>query len=52
MRALAVALQEERWELASLCLLLGMFRTAMNVPEDAIPGLIDALGELGRVDEP
>ena len=43
MRALRVAITEEQWELASLCLLLGLLRSALSIPEDALPGLLEVL---------
>ena len=43
MAVFQVALQEEQWELASLCLLLGLMRTTLSIPEDALPGLLEAL---------
>ena len=43
MGALRVAINEEQWELASLYLLLGLIRTAVKIPEDALPGLLEVL---------
>ena len=34
---------EEEWELMSLCLLLGMFRSSLTVPEDALTELLEVL---------
>ena len=39
--------EQEEWELMSLCLLLGMFRSSLAIPEDALPELLEVLeGEL------
>lgn len=43
MGAFKLAIQEEQWELASLYLLLGLMRTALSIPEDALPGLLEVL---------
>jgi hypothetical protein len=43
MGTLSVALREERWELAAHCLLVGLMETILRVPEDALPGLLEAL---------
>ena len=40
---LAGALQSERWDLAALCLLLGLARALARVPPDAIEGVLDVL---------
>ncbi len=37
------ALREKQWELASVCLLLGMMRTTLAIPKDALPGLLEVL---------
>ena len=37
--------EQEEWELMSLCLLLGMFRSSLAIPEDA---LTEAAGSPGR----
>ena len=38
---------EEEWELMSLCLLLGMLRSSLAMPEDAMTELLEVLeGEL------
>ncbi len=34
---------EEEWELMSLCLLLGMLRSSLVVPEDALTELMEVL---------
>ena len=43
MPALAIALSNERWELAALILLRALLETTKRVPEDAIPQLLEAL---------
>ena len=43
MAALDMAIREQHWEVAAYCLLLGLLRTALGVPEDAIPALLEAL---------
>ena len=42
---LAEAITQERWELAALCLLLGLVRTVERLPPDALPALLELLGE-------
>lgn len=40
--------EEKEWELVSLCLLVGMFRSSLAMPEDTLSELIDVLeDELG-----
>ena len=34
---------EEEWELMSLCLLLGMLRSSLTMPEDALTELLEVL---------
>ena len=34
---------EEEWELMSLCLLLGMLRSSLAMPEDALTELLEVL---------
>ena len=34
---------EEEWELVSLCLLLGMLRSSLAMPEDALTELLEVL---------
>ncbi|MBI4197635.1 MAG: hypothetical protein HY533_00815 [Chloroflexi bacterium] len=43
MSTLAQAVRKERWELAALLLLQGMWEVVQRVPEDAIPQLLEAL---------
>lgn len=40
---LARAIQQERWELAALCLLLGLAKVLAQLPPDAIEGVLDVL---------
>ena len=40
---LAVAIERQQWELAALCLLLGVTRAAAALPPDALEGLIEVL---------
>ncbi len=41
--ALAVAIERRDWELAALCLLVGITRAAEALPPEAIDALIEAL---------
>ena len=34
---------EEEWELMSLCLLLGMLRSSLTMPEDALTELMEVM---------
>ncbi len=43
MTALAAAIEQSQWELASLYLLLGVSRAAAALPPDAIDGLLEEL---------
>ena len=43
MSALAKAIAAKNWELAALCLLIGMLN-ALSLPEDAADGMIEVLG--------
>jgi hypothetical protein len=43
---LAVAIQGKRWELAALCLLMGVTEAAAALPPDAIEGLLEVLAGL------
>ncbi len=43
MGALRTAVREQRWELAALYLLVGAAEMAMAIPEEALPGLLEAL---------
>ena len=43
MSLLSRAIRQERWEVAALCLLIGLLRAAAEVPEDALPGLLEVL---------
>ena len=43
MGTLSAAIKEERWEEASLCLLIGLLQTVAQVPDDALAGLLEAL---------
>ncbi|MBI2913819.1 MAG: hypothetical protein HYY03_07855 [Chloroflexi bacterium] len=40
---LAVAIERQQWELAAVCLLLGVTRAAAALPPDALEGLIEVL---------
>ena len=40
---------EEKWELMSLCLLLGMLRSSLAMPEDSLTELLEVLE--GDLDE-
>ncbi len=41
MTTLADAIVRREWELASLCLLLGLWQAVARVPADSIEGVID-----------
>ena len=43
MSMLAVAIQGKRWQLAALCLLLGVTEAAAALPPDAVEGLLEVL---------
>lgn len=42
---LAVAIERQDWELAALCLLVGMTRAAEKLPADSVEALIEMLAE-------
>lgn len=42
---LSVAIEQENWELAALCLLAGMAEAARLLPPDAVEALLDELGD-------
>lgn len=44
MALLSTAVKQERWDVAALCLILGLMRASLEVPEDALPGLLEVLG--------
>ena len=46
MSMLAVAIQGKRWELAALCLLMGVTEAAAALPPDAVEGLLEVLAGL------
>jgi len=43
MQTLAVAIERKHWELAALCLLLGLTGAAAKLPPEAIEGLLEVL---------
>jgi hypothetical protein len=43
---LAVAIERKQWELASLCLLVGVVEAAAALPPDAVEGLLEVLAGL------
>ena len=43
MSTLAVAIERKQWELASLCLLVGVVEAAAALPPDAVEGLLEVL---------
>ena len=48
MSSLAFAIRDEQWDIATLLLVRALLETALRIPEDAIPQLIEALeGEQG-----
>ena len=48
---LAVAIQRREWELASLCLLMGVAEAAAALPPDAVEGLLEVLAGLEDEDD-
>jgi len=40
---LAIAIEQQQWEMAALCLLLGVTRAAAALPPDAVDGLLELL---------
>ena len=46
MSTLAVAIERKQWELASLCLLVGVVEAAAALPPDAVEGLLEVLAGL------
>jgi hypothetical protein len=49
MSTLARAITTRQWDLAALCLLLGLLETLSKLPADSVEGLIDILeGENGE----
>ncbi len=51
MSMLAVAIQRKEWELASLCLLMGVVEAAVALPPDAVEGLLEVLAGLEDEDD-
>ena len=43
MQTLAVAIERRHWELAALCLLVGLTEAAAKLPPEAIEGLLEVL---------
>ena len=43
MPTLAIAIERKEWELAALCLLLGVSRAAAALPPDAVEWLLEVL---------
>lgn len=52
MSMLSAAIRARRWELASLCLLVGVTEAAAVLPPEAVEGLIEVLADLEVVDGP
>ncbi len=46
MSTLAVAIHRREWELAALCLLLGVTEAAAALPPEAVDGLLEVLAGL------
>ena len=46
MSTLAVAIDRREWELAALCLLLGVTEAAAALPPEAVDGLLEVLAGL------
>ncbi|MBI4300978.1 MAG: hypothetical protein HY664_00035 [Chloroflexi bacterium] len=53
MSVLSEALGQRHWELAALCLLLGLGRTLSRIPADSVAGLWGVLGggQIGKTDK-
>jgi hypothetical protein len=43
MQTLALAIERKQWDLAALCLLLGLTEAAAKLPPEAIEGLLEVL---------
>jgi len=43
MQTLAVAIERKHWELAALCLLLGLTEAAAKLPPETMEGLLEVL---------
>jgi len=43
MQTLAAAIERNQWELAALCLLLGLTEAAAKLPPETIEGLLEVL---------
>ncbi len=52
MSTLAVAIDRREWELAALCLLLGVTEAAAALPPEAVDGLLEVLAGLEAEDGP
>jgi hypothetical protein len=49
MSTLATAISTRQWQLAALCLLLGLLEALSRLPADSVEGLLDVLeGEDGK----
>lgn len=48
MQMLAVAIERKHWELAAVCLLLGLTEAAAKLPPEAIDGLLEVLATEDR----
>lgn len=46
MSTLAAAIDKKRWEVAALCLLVGVAEAAAALPPDAVEGLLEVLAGL------
>ena len=49
---LSNAIRQEQWELAALCLLLGMERVLEKIPPDSLEGMLETLGAAEVQEEP
>ena len=50
MSTLALAIEKKEWELAALCLLLGVTEAAAALPPDGVEGLLEVLAGLEAED--
>ncbi len=46
MTTLAVAVRRKQWELAALCLLVGVAEAAAALPPEAVEGLLEVLADI------
>ena len=52
MQTLAAAIERNQWELAALCLLLGLTEAAAKLPPETIEGLLEVLSAEQQASRP